>query len=63
MIFSNNRRIQDFGFVFNNNDLNSPQDLSLISNIERLNSTSDISTFKMLGIHFDEHLSFDTEDS
>ena len=60
MIFSNNRRIQDFGFVFNNNDLNGPQDPSLISNIERVDSTSDISTFKMLGIHFDENLSFDT---
>ena len=53
MIFSNNRPIQDFRFVLNNNDMNGPHGPSLISNIERIDSTWNISTFKMLGIHFD----------
>ena len=60
MIFSNNRIIQDFKFVFNNNDMNGPQDPNLISSVERICNSSSIPTFKMLGIHFDEHLSFET---
>ena len=59
MIFSKNRIIQDFKFVFNNNDMNGPQDPNLISSVERICNSSSIPTFKMLGIHFDEHLSFE----
>ena len=59
MIFSQNRKIPDFNFVFNNNDVLGRQDPNLISSIERIQLTSNTKTFKMLGVHFDEKLSFD----
>ena len=54
MIFSNAKKIHDFNFVFNENDLDGPQNPDLISKIERIKSNTKISTFKMLGVHFDE---------
>ena len=59
MIFSNNVPIPYFKFVFNNNDFNTPQNTDLISEVERIESNSTNPAFKMLGIFFDEKLSFD----
>ena len=59
MVFSQNKKIPDFNFVFNNNDAHGQQDPNLISSIERIQMTSHTQTFKMLGVHFDEKLSFD----
>ena len=58
MIFSNKRPIPDFRFVLNNNDPNSFQNPSFIHEIERLKSSSKTPFFKMLGVYFDESLSF-----
>ena len=59
MIFSNNRPIPYFKFVFNNNDFNTLQNPNLISEVERIESNSKNPCFKMLGVLFDEKLSFD----
>ena len=58
MIFSNKRPIPDFRFVLNNNDPNSSQNPLFIHEIERLKSSSKTPFFKMLGVYFDESLSF-----
>ena len=51
--------IPDFQFYFNNNDINSSPDLTRIFPIERISKMSKVPAFKMLGIYFDENLSFD----
>ena len=58
MVFSNNKKIPNFPFVFNNNDLDSGTDLSLITPIERISNSSKTPAFKMLGVYLDEHLTF-----
>ena len=60
MIFSNNKPIPYFRFLFNNNDFNySQQNPDLITEVERIDSKSANPFFKMLGVLFDEKLSFD----
>jgi hypothetical protein len=44
--------------VYNCNEIGSPDDPALISPIERISSQSRESSFKLLGVHIDEHLSF-----
>ena len=49
-------------FHFNNNDIKSSPDLTRITRIfpiERISKMSEVPAFKMLGIYFDENLSFD----
>ena len=46
-------------FSFNNNDLPGPQLNENIHNIERISNSSSVRTLKMLGVIFDETLSFD----
>ena len=59
MIFANNKSIPEFRFVLNNNDPNGFQNPIFIHEIERLKSSSKTPFFKMLGVYFDEFLSFD----
>ena len=59
MIFSNNKLIPYYKFLFNNNDFDSMQNPNLITEIERIDSNSKNPFFKMLGVFFDEKLSFD----
>ena len=49
----------DFQFHFNNNHINSSPDLTRIFPIERISKMFKVLAFKMLGIYFDENLSFD----
>ena len=58
MIFSNNKTVPYFKFSFNNNDLNSLQNPNLITEVERIDSNSENPFFEMLGVFFDEKLSF-----
>ena len=58
MIFSNNKPIPYFRFLFNNNDFNSQQNPNMITEVERIDSNSANPFFKMLGVLFDEKLSF-----
>ena len=51
--------VPDFQFHFNNNDINSSPDLTRIFPIERISKMFKVLAFKMLGIYFDENLSFD----
>ncbi len=44
--------------VYNSNEIGTPDDPALISPIERISSESRESSFKLLGVHIDEHLSF-----
>ena len=48
----------DFDFHFNLIDINITQDPPLIAEIEHFNISSSVPTSKMLGVHFDENLSF-----
>ncbi len=44
--------------VYNSNEISTPDDPALISPIERISFESRESSFKLLGVHIDEHLSF-----
>jgi hypothetical protein len=44
---------------FNNNELGLPEDPSLIYQIERIYNDGTAKSFKLLGVLFDEYLSFD----
>ena len=59
MVFSNRKTIEDFPFVFNSNDINSPEDANLITPLERISNSSNVPAIKMLGIYLDEFLTFD----
>ncbi len=48
----------EYNVVYNSNELGQPEDPALISPIERISSVNDESSFKLLGVLFDEHLSF-----
>ncbi len=45
--------------VFNNNEIGQPEDPSLIHEIERIHNYGPTKSFKLLGVLFDEYLSFD----
>jgi hypothetical protein len=45
--------------LFNNNEPGQPADMSLVSQIERIHNDGEEKSFKLLGILFDEYLSFD----
>ena len=59
MVFSNKKNVADFPFIFNSNDLNSPEDANLIKPLERITNLSSVPAIKMLGVYLDEFLSFD----
>ena len=69
IIFHNpNKKIdlQGLSLVFNNNPINSTQNPILITPIERVLSNHEIKnlrSFKLLGIHLDENLNFNTNTS
>ncbi len=44
--------------VYNSNETGQPEDPALISPIERISSVNGESSFKLLGVLFDEHLSY-----
>ncbi len=50
----------DCNLVFNNNEIGRPESQNLIHPISRIHNDGDEKCFKLLGIHFDEYLSFDT---
>ena len=58
MVFSNKKTVADFNFVFNDNDIGSIENPSLISPLERVSNKSKDPAVKMLGVYLDEHLSF-----
>jgi hypothetical protein len=45
--------------MFNNNELNQPDDPDQIFQIERIHNEGEVKIFKLLGVLFDEYLSFD----
>jgi hypothetical protein len=49
----------DCQLVYNGNEIGQPEDPSLIFNIERIHNDGDTKSFKLLGVLFDEYLSFD----
>ena len=49
----------DCNLVYNSTELNCPDDPSLIFPVERIHNNGPETSFKLLGIHFDEYLSFD----
>ena len=61
IIFSNKKKIADFPFHFDQNDIactaSSPD---LITPLERISNHSVNPSVKLLGVYFDEHLTFDT---
>ena len=60
IIFSNKKTVPDFPFVLNQNDVEcSISDSSLISPIERITNKSKTPFIKLLGVHFDENLTFE----
>ena len=54
-----NKNIPTFPFVFNENDINGPQNPDLIHSIERITNFSKIPAYKMLGVFLDENLTFE----
>ncbi len=46
--------------IYNTNEIGLPEDPALITPIERISSENQESSFKLLGVHFNEHLSFKT---
>ena len=58
MVFSTGKKIPDFPFVFNNNDVSLHQNQYLITPLERISNSSKTPAFKMLGVYLDEHLTF-----
>ena len=59
MIFSNKKAVPDFPFSFNLNDPDGPSNGDLVQPLERISDHSATTTVKMLGVLFDENLSFD----
>ena len=60
MIFSNKKIIPEFPFVFNQNDIECTVDNpNFITPIERISNNSTTPYIKLLGVYFDEHLTFD----
>ena len=58
--------ISETPILFNNNDLNGPQDPNNIFKLERVfldHVNPDHQTYKLLGVHFDEYLNFDKQTS
>ena len=53
------KKVEDFQFIFNCNDLNSFPDPRFIFPIERINNSSRVPAFKMLGVFLDENLNFE----
>jgi len=51
--------VNDCVLTFNNNEPGQPEDPSLISNIDRIHCDGNEKNFKLLGVLFDEYLSFD----
>jgi hypothetical protein len=49
----------DCRLVFNNNEIGKPDDPSMIYEIERIHNDGQTKSFKLLGVLFDEYLSFD----
>ena len=49
----------DCHLVFNNNEIGQPEDLAFIYDIERIYNDGPTKSFKLLGVLFDEYLSFD----
>jgi hypothetical protein len=49
----------DCHLVFNNNEIGQPEDPSLIYDIERIHNDGQTRSFKLLGVLFDEYLTFD----
>jgi hypothetical protein len=49
----------DCNLVFNNNEIGRPESQNLIYPISRIHNDGDEKCFKLLGVHFDEYLSFD----
>jgi hypothetical protein len=47
------------GVVYNSTELGHPDDPSLMFPIQRIYNNGDETSFKLLGVHFDEYLSFD----
>lgn len=45
--------------LFNNNEIGQPNDPSLIVSIDRIHNEGEVKHFKLLGVLFDEYLSFD----
>ena len=60
MVFSNSAKTSNFNFkfAFNLNDLEGPQDPTLITSIECISNNSEIPAVKMLGVYLDENLNF-----
>jgi hypothetical protein len=50
---------QDCHLVFNDNKIGQPEDPSRIYDIERIHNDGSTKSFKLLGVLFDEYLSFD----
>ena len=59
MVFSNKKSVPDFPFVFNSNDIDCQEDSNLIKPLERISNSSSTPAVKILGVHLDEHLTFD----
>jgi len=60
MIFHpKNKFVPDVDFFFNNNDIDKPENPDLIYPIERILNSSKVRAYKVLGVYFDENLSFD----
>ena len=49
----------DCNVVYNSNELGLEEDPNLISPIQRIHNNGNEQSFKLLGVHFDEYLSFD----
>jgi hypothetical protein len=50
---------EDCNVVYNSTELNHPDDPNLIFPIQRVHNNGNETSFKLLGVHFDEFLSFD----
>ena len=50
---------QDCNIVYNGNEIGMPVDPDLIHPVERVHNEGEIKNFKLLGVLFDEYLSFD----
>ena len=60
IVFANNRDVGAFNFVFNNNDINTLHNPNLVLPLERITKQSPNPAVKLLGVFFDEGLTFDT---
>jgi hypothetical protein len=50
---------EDCNIIFNSTELGLPNDPNLMFPIQRIHNNGDETSFKLLGVHFDEYLSFD----